>query len=62
MKPEAEADIQRRRRAVQDARKSSELEGHRSTDATRVDQDSYVRGEINIDQLGRRVRDRYGNR
>ncbi|RLV56348.1 hypothetical protein D9V41_06510 [Aeromicrobium phragmitis] len=50
----------RRRRAVDDARRSSELEGSRSTDATRADQDAYVRGEIDINQLGKRVRSRYG--
>jgi hypothetical protein len=49
-----------RERAVEDARRSSELEGVRSTPATRADQDAYVRGEIDIDQLGRRVRERYG--
>ncbi|MBK0421837.1 hypothetical protein JD292_07095 [Leucobacter sp. CSA2] len=52
--------IQRRLRAVTDARRSSELEGSRSTEETRCDQDAYVRGEIDIDQLGRRVRERYG--
>ena len=51
---------QRRLRAVTDARRSSELEGSRSTEATRRDQDAYVRGEIDIDQLGQRVRERYG--
>lgn len=49
-----------RERAISDARRSSELEGARSTDATRADQDAYVRGEIDIDQLGERVRARYG--
>ena len=29
-------------------------------EATRRDQDAYVRGEIDIDQLGQRVRERYG--
>lgn len=51
---------QRRLRAVADARRSSELEGSRSTEATRRDQDAYVRGDIDIDQLGQRVRERYG--
>lgn len=37
--------------AIEDARRSSELEGSRSTDATRVDQDAYVRGEIDVEQL-----------
>jgi hypothetical protein len=49
-----------RQRAIDDARRSSELEGSRSTEATRVDQDAYVRGEIDIRQLGTRVRERYG--
>ncbi len=49
-----------RSRVVADARRSSELEGARSTEATRADQDAYVRGEIDIDQLGERVRSRYG--
>lgn len=50
----------RRKRAIDDARRSSELEGSRSTDATRADQDAYVRGEIEIEELGARVRARYG--
>lgn len=49
-----------RNRVVAEARRSSELEGARSTEATRADQDAYVRGEIDIDQLGERVRARYG--
>jgi len=49
-----------RRKAIEDARRSSELEGSRSTPATRADQDAYVRGEIDVDQLGQRVRARYG--
>ena len=50
----------RRQRAIEDARRSSELEGSQSTPATRADQDAYVRGEIDIAQLGQRVRSRYG--
>ncbi len=53
-------EIEQRKRAVEDARRTSELEGTRSTEATRSDQDAYVRGEIDIEQLGRRVRSRYG--
>lgn len=53
-------ESERRKRAIEDARRSSELEGSRSTEATRSDQDAYVRGEIDIEQLGRRVRSRYG--
>lgn len=52
--------IEIRRKAIEDARRSSELEGSRSTPATRADQDAYVRGEIDVDQLGQRVRARYG--
>lgn len=54
------SDVERRRRAIDDARRSSELEGSRSSEATRADQDAYVRGEIDVDQLGERVRARYG--
>lgn len=58
--PTAATSSGARRRAIEDARRSSELEGSRSTDATRVDQDAYVRGEIDVEQLGQRVRARYG--
>lgn len=49
----------RRERAIRAARTTSALEGARSTDLTRADQDAYVRGEIDIGQLGARVRARY---
>ena len=49
----------RRERAIRAARTTSELEGARSTDATRADQDAYVRGEIDLAELGARVRARY---
>ncbi|WAM19497.1 hypothetical protein [Rhodococcus sp. JS3073] len=52
-------DRARRERAIRAARTTSELEGSRSTDLTRADQDAYVRGEIDIEQLGSRVRARY---
>lgn len=48
-----------RERAIRAARTTSALEGARSTEATRADQDDYVRGEINISELGARVRARY---
>ncbi|WP_176224777.1 antitoxin VbhA family protein [Rhodococcus sp. 1168] len=49
-----------RARAVDAARTSCALEGGRSTDATtRADQEAYVRGEIDIVELGCRVRGRY---
>ena len=47
-------------RAIDAARINSALEGARSTEATRADQDAYVRGEIDIADLGHRVRSRYG--
>lgn len=50
----------RRRRAIEEARRSSELEGSRSTEETRADQDAYVRDEIDLEELGERVRARYG--
>lgn len=58
--PTVATSSEARRRVIEDARRSSELEGSRSTDATRVDQDAYVRGEIDVEQLGQRVRARYG--
>lgn len=53
-------DAAQRDRAIADARRSSELEGSHSTAATRADQDAYARGEIDIEQLGHRIRARYG--
>nr|WP_079620423.1 antitoxin VbhA family protein [Mycobacteroides abscessus] len=49
----------RRIRAMKAIRHSTELEGSRSTDATRADQDAYAQGAITVDELGRRVRLRY---
>lgn len=56
----SERELSLRERAVLDARHTSELEGARSTPATRADQDAYQRGEIDVSQLGARVRARYG--
>ena len=50
----------KRARAIRAARHTSELEGSSSTPETRADQDAYVRGEIDVQQLGARVRARYG--
>ena len=47
-------------RAIDAARINSALEGVRSTEATRADQDAYVRCEIDIAELVHRVRSRYG--
>ena len=41
----------RRRRAVDKARHSTEMEGSRSSDANREAQEAYVRGEIEVDEL-----------
>lgn len=41
----------RRRRAVDKARHSTEMEGSRSSDANREAQEAYVRGEIDVDEL-----------
>ncbi|WP_109557357.1 antitoxin VbhA family protein [Mycobacteroides abscessus] len=51
--------VQRRVRAVRAIRRSTELEGSRSTSATRADQDAYAQGAITVDELGERVRRRY---
>lgn len=50
----------RRARAIAAARRSTELEGSRSTEATRRDQEAYARGEIDLDQLRARIFARYG--
>jgi hypothetical protein len=50
---------QRRVKAVKAIRRSTELEGSRSTNATRADQDAYARGTITAAELGDRIRRRY---
>lgn len=50
---------QRRVKAVRAIRRSTELEGFRSTNATRADQVAYVRGTITAAELRDRVRRRY---
>lgn len=50
---------ERRAKAVRAVRCSSELEGARSTQATRDDQDAYVHGAITSAELSDRVRRRY---
>jgi len=50
---------QRRVKAVRAIRRSTELEGSRSTDATRADQVAYARGNITAAELRDRVRRRY---
>lgn len=51
--------VQQRVRTIRAIRRSSELEGARSTDATRADQLAYARGAISVIELGERVRSRH---
>lgn len=55
-------EVQRRVKAVRAIRGSTELEGSRSTDATRADQVAYARGTITAAELRDRVRHRYNVR
>ncbi|SKN40313.1 Uncharacterised protein [Mycobacteroides abscessus subsp. abscessus] len=50
---------QRRTRTVRAIQRSTELEGSRSTTATRADQGEYAQGHITVTELGERVRRRY---
>jgi antitoxin VbhA-like protein len=50
---------QRRVKAVRAARCNTELEGSRSTNATRADQVAYVRGTITSAELRDQIRRRY---
>ncbi|TCJ95372.1 antitoxin VbhA family protein [Nocardia alba] len=49
----------RRVKVVRAIRHSTELEGSRSTNATRADQLEYARGKITAAELSDRVRSRY---
>lgn len=51
--------VKRRFRNVRGTRRNTELEGTRSTAATRADQNDYARGKITAAELGERVRRRY---
>ncbi len=55
-------EVKRRVKAVRAVRRSTELEGSRSTNATRADQVDYARGTINAAELRDRVRRRYNMR
>ncbi|MDV7198424.1 antitoxin VbhA family protein [Rhodococcus kroppenstedtii] len=52
-------EVSRRVRRVRAIRRTTALEGARSTDATRADQLAYVKGDIDLGSLGERVRRRY---
>lgn len=58
--PISDAERARRRRSVDLSRTSAALEGQRVTPATQRDQEDYVAGLIDLDELGSRVRGRYG--
>ncbi len=51
--------VKRRIKAVRAIRQSTELEGSRSTDATRAHQVAYARGTITAAELRDRVQRRY---
>lgn len=51
--------VKRRVKAVRAIRRSTELEGSRSTNATRADQVAYARGTITAAELRDRVKRRY---
>lgn len=52
--------VQARRRAVDEAVHSGEMEGLHVDRETLDDADRYVTGEIDVDELVRRTRARYG--
>ncbi|WP_282777536.1 MULTISPECIES: hypothetical protein [unclassified Nocardia] len=51
--------VKKRVKVVRAIRRSTELEGSRSTNATRADQVAYARGTITAAELSARVRSRY---
>ncbi len=50
----------RREAAVAESVHSAALEGQQVTLEMLADSDAYARGEIDVDELGRRTRSRYG--
>jgi hypothetical protein len=54
------ADRELRVRTLADAEHSSAMEGLEPTPEFRADAAAYVEGEIDVDELGRRTRARYG--
>lgn len=49
----------RRQSIVNAARHSSEMDGGHSSDEARADQDAYIAGELTLDELLARVRERH---
>lgn len=58
--PISAAERERRARMVAEAAHSSAMAGLKSTPEFRADADAFVAGEIDLDELGRRTRARYG--
>lgn len=54
------AEQKRRAEAAKRIRHSTEMEGGRSSEAARADQDAYVRGEITIEELIAHTKARHG--
>lgn len=51
---------QRRVEAFRQARHSTEMEGERTSEAARADQDAFAAGQITEEELHRRIKDRHG--
>lgn len=49
------AERQRRRAVIEEVRHSSAMEGARSTDEARGDQEDWIEGRINVDELVERA-------
>lgn len=54
------AEQAERERVITAAIHSGKMEGLSVTEATRADADSYITGELNLDELAAKVRARYG--
>lgn len=51
---------ERRAEVVRQARHGTEMKGGHTDEATRADQDAYVRGELSVDEVTARTKDRHG--
>lgn len=56
----SDQESDRRVEAFRQARANSEMEGERTSDAARADQDAFAAGEITEEELHRRIKDRHG--
>lgn len=55
-----EEEQARRTEAFRQARHNTEMEGGRTSDEAREDQDEYAAGRITMDELHRRIRTQHG--